>query len=564
VYAQVAARSYAGQGSVAMLENLLTGWTAKILVLVLLGFAATDFVITITLSASDAAQHAVENPLLHQWLGDHRLLVTLGILVPLAAIFLAGFGEAIGVARLIGVPYLLLNLAVLVRALLEVASHPEAISRWREALVLRGDPSALGLMCLLVFPKLALGLSGFETGVSVMPLVRGEEADAGREVPWGRVRATRRLLLTAAVIMSMMLVLSSIATTLLVPEEAYRAGGPANGRALAWLAHKYLGGLFGTVYDISTILILWFAGASAMAGLLNVIPRYLPRFGMAPVAIAYRRPLVLVLFTICVIITLAFGADVDKQGGAYATGVLVLIFSAAVAVALSFWRERREGAFASKLLASGYFWIVTGVFAFTLVDNVVGRPDGVIVASGFIVLIVGVSAVSRILASKDLRVAQVHFADDESADLGPKLQHKKVHLVPSRSLSAEGRARKAAELRRHYAIEGPLAFLQVELLDNRSEFQAPLRLHLRQEGENYLIRATGAVAIANTVAYVSELVDPKTLFLTLTRRNLMGQSLRHLVWGEGETGLLVYEILVRYWEWTPEDDVRPLIFLMSD
>ena len=77
VYAQVAGRSYAGQGSIAMLENLLTGWKGKLLVLVLLGFAATDFVITMTLSAADAAKHAIENPFLHPVLGEHQMLVTL-------------------------------------------------------------------------------------------------------------------------------------------------------------------------------------------------------------------------------------------------------------------------------------------------------------------------------------------------------------------------------------------------------------------------------------------------------------------------------------------------------
>ena len=72
VYAQVAGRSYAGQGSIAMLENLLAGWKGKLLVLVLLGFAATDFVITMTLSAADAAKHAIENPFFHDVLGDHQ------------------------------------------------------------------------------------------------------------------------------------------------------------------------------------------------------------------------------------------------------------------------------------------------------------------------------------------------------------------------------------------------------------------------------------------------------------------------------------------------------------
>jgi hypothetical protein len=98
VYAQVAGRSYAGQGSIALLENLLKGWKGKALVLVLLGFAATDFVITMTLSAADAATHAIENPIFHPWLGEHQILVTLAVLVVLAVVFLKGFSEAIGLA----------------------------------------------------------------------------------------------------------------------------------------------------------------------------------------------------------------------------------------------------------------------------------------------------------------------------------------------------------------------------------------------------------------------------------------------------------------------------------
>ena len=93
VYRQVAFRSYAGQGSIAMLENLLSGWKGKILVLILLGFAATDFVITMTLSAADASLHIVENPYLHHMLeGDGpRLLLTIGLLALLALVFLKGF-----------------------------------------------------------------------------------------------------------------------------------------------------------------------------------------------------------------------------------------------------------------------------------------------------------------------------------------------------------------------------------------------------------------------------------------------------------------------------------------
>ena len=287
VYAQVAGRSYAGQGSIAMLENLLAGWKGKLLVLILLGFAATDFVITMTLSAADAAKHAIENPFLHPALGDHPVLVTLAILIVLAAVFLKGFNEAIGLAAVAALPYLALTLIVLVRGALEVIAHPDLLSGWRSALAAHGSFPLLIAGALLVFPKLALGLSGFETGVSVMPLIDGGDTDRAHspragDTPKGRIANARKLLLTAAVIMSGMLILSSLVTTLLIVPADYAEGGKASGRAIAFLAHRYLGSGFGTVYDMSTILILGLAGASAMAGLLHLIPRYLPRFGMAP------------------------------------------------------------------------------------------------------------------------------------------------------------------------------------------------------------------------------------------------------------------------------------------
>lgn len=569
VYAQVARRSYAGQGSIAMLESLLSGWWGKFLVLALLGFAATDFVITMTLSAADAAKHAVENPFLNAALGEWQMGLTLLLLALLAAVFLKGFHEAVRVATALAVPYILLNLFVLLCGLLEIRERPELIDAWNGELALHGDWTMLLLASAIVFPKLALGLSGFETGVSVMSHVKGDPEDARSATPRGRIRATRKLLVAAALIMSVMLLLSSFVTALLIPHAAYEEGGDAAGRAIAYLAHELLGHGFGTVYDFVTIAILWFAGASAMAGLLNLIPRYMPRFGMAPQWTSYRRPLVLILFGISVLVTWCFDADVEAQGGAYATGVLVLMLSAAFAVALALWRDigTRTGR-AAKILLLGqslYFWVVTAVFAFTLVDNVIGRPDGVIIASAFVVAILAVSAVSRWQRATELRVSEIVFADDESAELWKMMVGKQVNLVPLRGGTRVLRERKAAELRRYYAIRGPLAFLNVELIDNRSEFLAPLRLRVRRAGQDFAIEVSGAIAIANTVAYVSELLDPISLFLGLTRQNLMAQAARYLVWGEGETGLMVYKILLRYWEWTPEhDDVRPLIFLMSE
>ena len=562
VYIQVAGRSFAGQGSIAMLESLLSGWKGKLLVLTLLGFAATDFVITMTLSAADAAKHAVENPFLHPLLGEHQILITLALLTLLALVFLRGFQDAIGIAAAAAVPYLLLNAVVLGRGAWEVFTHPTLMGDWRAALEVRGDFATVMAGALLVFPKLALGLSGFETGVSVMPLIDGGKADErnGRrseKPPSGRIANTKKLLATAAVIMSVMLLASSFVTTLLIPESAYREGGKASGRAIAYLAHLYLGNWFGSLYDVSTILILSLAGASAMAGLLHLIPRYLPRFGMAPQWAMLSRPLVLVLFAINVVVTLVFRANVEAQSGAYATGVLVLILSAALAATLDLWREKRRA-------LSVYSGFIALVFAYTLIDNCIERPDGLMIGSVFIVLLMTVSAVSRSMRSMEFRVSKAFFSDQESQLIARELVGKKVHMVPNRNDSQSARSTKKAEIVQHYNVKGPFLFVHVHLSDNRSEFATPLEFQLVRDGSDYVANVYGASTIANTIAFISELIDPVSIFIGLTRRNLMNQAVRYLLFGEGETGLLVYTVLLRYWEWTPEDDVRPLIFLMSD
>lgn len=564
IYAEVAARSYAGQGSIALLENLFTGWKSKIFVLVLLGFAATDFVITMTLSAADAARHATENPYLHSFLGQHTMAVTLILLAMLAAVFLVGFSEAIVLVTAATIPYIVLNIIVLIYALGTIFHNPHVFTGWTRALHAQGDWTAILFASALVFPKLALGLSGFETGVSVMPLVAGEEehskGKAASSVPWVRIRNTRKLLVSAAAIMSLLLLLSSFVATLLIPENAYREGGPASGRAIAYLAHTIIGNKFGSVYDLSTILVLWLAGASAMTGLLNLIPRYLPRFGMAPPWVAYRRPLVLLLLAIDVVVSLIFNASVERQGSAYATGVLVLMLSAAVAVALALWRERDKPL---SYIRAGYFWIITLVFTYTLVLNVLERPDGVIIASCFIFLLLALSGVSRYRRATEMRVAEFEFVDKTSEQLWNSIRNHKINLVPHHRDDPQYRSELKAKIKSHYKLEGGMAFLLVHLTDNRSEFYSSLRVEVRREGsEDYVIEARGATAIANTIAFLAIELHPTSIVLGLTRRNVMKQSLAFVLWGEGETGLLVYSVLVKFWEAHPGHD-HPLLFLMS-
>src|SRR4051812_48184502 len=386
VYRRVAAGSPNGQGSIAMLEKLFPKWGGKVFILVLLGFATTDFIITMTLSAADAAAHFNQNPFVPGALKS-QMGVTLVLLALLGVVFLKGFREAIGIATFLVGVYLGLNVIVTSVALWEVLVLPRLIPAWRSALLSQHGGNALAMvgLSLVLFPKLALGLSGFETGVAVMPLI---EAQGDEE----RIRNTHKLLKTAALIMSVFLLATSFATALLIEPDKFKDGGEANGRALAYIGHKYLGNGFGTLYDFSTILILAFAGASAMAGLLNLIPRYLPRLGMAPEWARASRPLVLVFLGISVTVTLLFRANVDAQGGAYATGVLVLITSAAVAVTIANWGNNARIPFLMIALAFGY----------TTALNIYERPEGIKISFFFILSIVMTSLLSRALRSTEL------------------------------------------------------------------------------------------------------------------------------------------------------------------
>ncbi len=395
-YARVAELSPHGQGSIALLEERLPRWRGKAVVLCLLGFAATAFVITITLSAADATAHIIENPFARQW-APHRIAVTVALIGALGAVFVKGLREAVWVAVVIVTVYLVVNIVVVANGLLYIAGHPETVDYWRAGLFSE-HPNywMIAVAATLAFPRLALGLSGFETGVAVMPLVRGRGATSQEQLA-DRIRNTKKLLLCAAVVMSVMLVGSSIVTTLLIPPEAFQSGGEANGRALAYIAHRDFGDVFGTAYDLSTIAILWFAGASAMAGLLNLIPRYLPRFGMAPEWARANRPIVLIITGIGFLVTWLFDADVDEQAGAYATGVLVLITSVAFAATISTPLRRVS------------FGIVTLVFAFATLDNIVERPEGIRIATWFIVTMVTTSMISRVMRSTELRSQGIQY-----------------------------------------------------------------------------------------------------------------------------------------------------------
>ncbi|CAN5509912.1 APC family permease [soil metagenome] len=566
IYSYVARESPHGEGSIAMLESLLIWWQGKLFVLALLGFVATDFIITITLSAADATAHVLENPLLSRFVPHQPIWVTLGLISLLGAVFIKGFKEAVGIAVWLVLIYLGLNVIVVGRGILEVMTHGAEVQNWWTALTTShgGNPALIAATALLLFPKLALGLSGFETGVVVMPLVKGDKSDHSR-VPQARIVNTRKLLGTAAIIMSFFLLGSSFVTVVHIPLAEFReadpekgiAAGAASGRALAYLAHQFFGDGFGTLYDLSTICILWFAGASAMAGLLNVVPKYLPRYGMAPEWTRASRPLVLLFIALAFAVTIIFKADVVAQGGAYATGVLVLMSSAAVAVTISAKRHRLGG----RVYAYG---VISFVFIYTTIVNMVERPDGLKIASFFIGTILLVSLVSRIWRTLELRVDRVEMDGVALNIVREAAEHwKDIRIVPNHPeeqniLEYE---RETLEARRDHQIpeDQPLIFLEIEVKD-ASDFSGIVRVKGYNVGGHYVLRAQAAAipnAIAAIMIHIQRLTDKRPhAYFNWGERNPFYFLVNYFLSGEGDIAPVTREILRRVQK-NPEE--RPLI-----
>src|SRR5690606_7075718 len=115
------------------------------------------------------------------------------------------------------------------------------------------------------------------------------------------------------------------------------------------------------------------------------------------------KPLVLLLTAVSLIVTLIFRADVNSQGGAYATGVMVLILSASAAVVIDKYRAR-EGTFWRRVPWN--YVVITAVFTYTALDIIISKPDGVTIAACFIAAVLVFSTVSRVMRSTELRFSR--------------------------------------------------------------------------------------------------------------------------------------------------------------
>jgi hypothetical protein len=279
-----------------------------------------------------------------------------------------------------------------------------------------------------------------------------------------------------------------------------------------------------------------------MAGLLNLVPRYLPRYGMAPEWARANRPLVAIFTGITLLVTIIFDASVDAQGGAYATGVLVLMTSAALAVAITAWRRRRH-------------WIpflaIALVFIYTTITNIFERPEGIKIASVFIVTIVVTSLVSRALRSTELRVHGIE-ADPQAQEFirAAASQGEGVRIIANRPDSGlvkeyEDKLREATESH-HLPPDDPVLFLEVRPGD-ASQFSEVLRVTGVDVGGHRVLRCQSP-AIPNAIAALLLFIRDQTkqiphVYFGWTEGNPITYLLKFLAFGEGDTAPVTREVL---------------------
>jgi hypothetical protein len=593
VYAYVVGRSPHGKGAAGLLERAIPGWRGKFLLLVLLGFVATDFVITRSLSSADASTHLLANPIwkdhsswvtqhkdeVRSWLPgwlrgrffdfwDEQLVLTL--VLSLLAFILYTFlvrGMTRGFLRLaagVVAVYLLLNAVVIGLGLAYIKAHPDPVADWRALLRqqweegrLEGNPWYFWVwLALRAFPPMALGLSGFELSTASAPLVRAPESDPA-DSPHGRIRRTRLMLLVAAVVMSVFVVGAQFVVSLLVPPESVETAGRVQHRALAYLAHggailgggkvsPLFGNTFGTLYDLSSVVILCLAGASATISLRDLVPEFLHRFGME-LEWAHKVGVIQHLFNVVILlVTVVFRASVTAQHWAYATSVLALLIGASLAALADLARHWR-GSWLRPLVSLPFF-LMTGLFLLMGFLTVVQGPSGVAIALAFIAVVFATAILSRWLRSTEMRFSGFTFADDESKARWDEICKFEFQVLVPHRPGLHSLQYKEHEIRTRHRVapEVPIIFIQAELGDPSEFFQTPVMRVLEDDGRT-VIHVARCSSVAHVLAAVGlafrEVGKPPEIHFGWSNESPLTANLNFLLLGQGNIPWMVRELL---------------------
>jgi hypothetical protein len=600
VYWYVVGRSPHGQGATGLLDRSIQGWRGKVLVLVLMGFVATDFVVTRSLSIADATTHVIHNP---HWQGAARgltaaiesvsarlepaiwrrvgpyftqpivLAIVLSSIVSLFWLVMQdGFTRRVLLlAAAVVVVYLLLTGIVITSGVIHLAKRQDLLHDWIEsAREWCSDPvgtrhevqfGPLLLLALVSFPQMALGISGFELSMATAPWIAGRASDRP-DHPIGRIWNARKLMTAATVVMAMFLLSSVLVTTVLVSPSDLNARGAAQHRALAYLAHggnlsnghpaSELNGLFGdwfgTLYDLSTVLILSLAGASVMISLKTLVPQYLHKTGME-LDWANRVGVTMHLSNaIIMIVTMVFRASVSAQQWAYATSVLVLLAGAAIA-ALADLRKRWQGTrFRAIVLAP--FTVICAFFLGMACLTIFVNRSGLVIASVFVVALLVTSFVSRWIRSTELRFQGFAFADEATRERWEQIcALESGTLVPHRPGRFSLLDRDVEIRRKHrFATNAPIIYIEAKLGDPSDFYQMPM-MRIDREQHLEVIRVSRCVSVSHVIAAIglefARVGRPPEIIFGWSHERPMAANLNFLLFGEGNIPWMVQQLVTR-------------------
>jgi hypothetical protein len=595
VYWYVAGRSTEGEGATGLLDRLVKGWFGKLLLLGLLGFVAADFLLTRTLSTADAAVHIRNNPywmahgeeivhslsekLGHWW--NEQLLITIVLAVlafgAYAYLFLGFTRSFLRLAFTIVGLYLTLTAVVVVAGLVYLANSPDILGQWIKDVRLDGTAdvgsllTSILLLAVITFPQMALGLSGFELSLTSVPLIEGDPGDTP-DNPAGRIRNARKLLLVAALIMAVFILGSLTVVSLLIPDEAIKKD--AQYRALAYLAHGgavrgspeglspvFLNPVFGTLYDIVSVLILGLAGASATLGSKQLVPRLLARYGMQ-LEWAGRMNIISHLLNVVILVVLVvFRADVGAQILAYAASVLALLTGAALAATIDVWRRNAHRWFRLPVVLpwAAICAFFLGMVLLTLYENLSGLTIALIVVATVLLT----AFLSRYLRSKELRFEGFQFVDAASEARWDVIRNMHFQVLVPHRPEHTTLAEKEAAIRKSHRLgtDVPIIFIEAELGDP-SEFYLRPQMSIRLEDGREIIRVTDCASIPHVLAAIClefrHVGAPPEIYFDWSNEPAMTANVHFLLFGQGNIPWMVHE-LIRHAEKDPRRQPRVVV-----
>jgi hypothetical protein len=616
VYLYVVGRSPHGRGGTGLIERHVPGWAGKLLVLLVLAFVATDYVVTQNLSVADAAEHLRANPYFREYVDpavterfhpeawfdsplwrrvvnqfDRQLVVTLILSLVSFSLWAWWTGGSTSIflraAAVVVVLYLALNAVVIVSAATYLAGDGRpVIEEWLKSA--RTDLRAaegptdnhlliawrLMRLALVAFPYVALGLSGFELSMAVAPFVEGK-TDDDPEHPRGRIRNMRKLLVTAALLMSCAIASSITVAATLIPSPEFQERGTAVHRALAYLAHggrlsnglpgstlnRFFGPEFGTLYDACTVLILCLAGACVAIALRDYVPEYLKRFGME-MEWAHRLGIKMRFFNVLVLIVVfLFHAHISSLQWVYATSVLVLLSGGSFAALADLRRRVPRGLF--RLTSTAPVVLILAFFVTMTVLTVVISRAGLEIALAFAAGILVTSFLSRWLRSTELRFEGFEFVDDDSRQRWRECcAHDFQVLVPHRP-GLHSRSERERIIRRHHRIGGetPVILIEATLGDPSDFYHLPLMRVAREDGFE-LIQVSRCASVAHVLAAIglemAKIGRPPELHFGWSDESPLAANLNFLLFGEGNIPWMVRSLLQKV-QHDPEKRPRVVI-----